>query len=62
MMASVEGDTFGRPSMLFEAPLIDYDVAAGRFLGVLRDSTVAQDPVNVVLQWFDELKRLVPAN
>jgi serine/threonine-protein kinase len=63
MAASVEGGTFGRPAMLFEAPLIDYDVAAdGRFLGVLRDATVPQAPVNVVLNWFDELRRLAPSN
>jgi hypothetical protein len=49
--------------MLFEAPLIDYDVTAdGRFFGVRRDSTVAEAPINVVLNRFDELKRLVPAN
>jgi hypothetical protein len=63
MTVSKEGDSFGRPSMLFETPLIGYDVAAdGRFLGVLRDSTIPQAPVNVVLNWFDELKRLVPVN
>ena len=63
MVASLDGGTFGRPAMLFEAPLIDYDVAPdGRFLGVLRDATVPQASVNVVLNWFDELKRLVPGN
>jgi serine/threonine protein kinase len=61
MAVAVERDTFGRPSMLFEAPLIGYDVARdGRFLGVLRDSTVPQAPDNVVLNWHEELKRLVP--
>jgi hypothetical protein len=63
MVAIADGQTFGRPSMLFQMPLIGYDVAAdGRFLGVLRDSTVPQAPVNVVLNWHEELKRLVPTN
>jgi len=61
MAVPVERETFGRPSVLFEAPLIGFDVAAdGRFLGVLRDSAVPPAPVNVVVNWFDELKRLVP--
>ena len=35
MAVAVQGRTFGRPSMLFTAPLFGYDVAAdGRFLGV----------------------------
>jgi len=63
MAVTVERDTFGPPSMLFEAPLIGYDVAAdGRFLGVLRDSSVPQAPVNIVVNWLDELKRLVPSD
>jgi Protein kinase domain/WD40-like Beta Propeller Repeat len=63
MAVAVQERTFGRPSMLFPAPLFGYDVAAdGRFLGVLRDSTVPQAPVNVVVNWFEELKRLVPSN
>jgi len=63
MAVAMEGRTFGRASMLFTAALLHYDVAAdGRFLGVLRDNTVAQAPVNVVINWSDELKRLVPGN
>jgi eukaryotic-like serine/threonine-protein kinase len=63
MFVPFEGSTFGRPSLLFTAPLVGYDVAAdGRLLAVLRDSTVPQAPVNVVVNWFDELKRLVPAD
>jgi Tol biopolymer transport system component len=63
MAVAVKGRTFGRPSMLFTAPLFGYDVAAdGRFLGVLRDSKVPQAPVNIVVNWSDELKQLVPTN
>ena len=59
----------GSPRVLFEAPLasygnnfITYDVAPdGRFFGI-RD--VNPDPpanqITVVLNWFEELKRLVP--
>jgi serine/threonine-protein kinase len=61
MIVTVQGDNFSRPSMLFSAPLIGYDVAPdGRFIGIMRDSTVPQAPVNVVVNWFDELTRLVP--
>jgi hypothetical protein len=63
MAVPVEGRSFGRPSMLFAAPLTGYDVASdGRFLGVLRDANAPQAPVNVVLNWLDELKRLAPGN
>jgi serine/threonine-protein kinase len=63
MVASRDASTIGRPSMLFDAPLIGYDLAAdGRFVGVLRDSSVPQAPVNVVLNWHEELKRLVPSD
>lgn len=63
MAVAVKGRTFGRPSMLFTAPLFGYDVAPdGRFLGVLRDSTVPQASINIVVNWSDELTRLVPTN
>jgi serine/threonine-protein kinase len=63
MTVGLQGDSFGRPTMLFSAPLIGYDVAAdGRFIGVMRDNTVPQAPVNIVLNWFDDLRRLVPSN
>ena len=49
--------------MLFTAPLIGYDVASdGRFLGVRRDAHASQAPVNVVMNWMDELKRLAPGS
>ena len=60
----------GSPRLLFEAPLVSYgnnlmsyDVApdSQRFLGI-RD--INPDPpatqINVVLNWFEELKRRVP--
>jgi serine/threonine-protein kinase len=62
LVATVAGTTVGRPTMLFDAPM-GYDVAAdGRFFGVLRDTSIPQAPVNVVINWFDELKRLAPRN
>ena len=61
MVASARGRTVGRPSMLFEKRLEGYDVARdGRFLAVVRDESAPPAPVNVVLNWFEELKRLVP--
>ncbi len=59
----------GPPRVLFEVPLasygnnfISYDVAPdGRFLGI---RNINPDPpanqINVVLNWHEELKRLVP--
>jgi serine/threonine protein kinase len=63
MAASVVGAAVGRPSMLFEKRIEDYDVAAdGRFLAVLPDPTAPPAPVNVVLNWLEELRRLAPTN
>jgi Tol biopolymer transport system component len=63
MAASVRDGTPGRPSVLFEKRLEGYDVAAdGRFLAVLPDEQTPPAPVNVVLNWFQELKRLVPVD
>jgi serine/threonine-protein kinase len=68
-ITSGPGFVAGSPRLLFEVPLvsygdsfISYDVAPdGRFLGI-RD--VNPDPptnqINVVLNWFEELKRRVP--
>jgi eukaryotic-like serine/threonine-protein kinase len=54
----------GRPRLLFEAPhLWSYDVAPDgtRFLMIRRDPSESGPPrVNVVLNWFEELKRRVP--
>ena len=63
MAVTLRSDTVGRPSMLFEKRMTGYDVAAdGRFLGVLPDEHAPLAAVNVVLNWLDELKRLVPTN
>ena len=49
--------------MLFEKRLEGYDVARdGRFLAVVPDQNAPPAPVNVVVNWFEELKRLVPSN
>ena len=68
-ITSGPGFVAGSPRLLFEVPLgsygdsfVSYDVAPdGRFLGI-RD--VNPDPptnqINVVLNWFEELKRRVP--
>ena len=60
----------GRPELLFESPYesvqrgvtTNYDVAEdGRFLMVQREETVANTwRINVVLNWFEELKARVP--
>jgi hypothetical protein len=73
MKSSATGLGAGRPQVLFEAAISirgvgsrPYDVARdGRFF-ILRDTETAKSgtPSNVavVLNWFEELKRLVPAN
>ena len=60
---------FGTPRKLFEAPYEthwlgkDYDLALdGRFLMVKVPPELAPRRVNVVLNWFEELERLVPAD
>ena len=63
----------GRPVVLFEDPYEldsfgpgnpNYDVAADgeRFLMVKRSEDVESSRIHVVLNWFEELKRLVPTN
>jgi hypothetical protein len=58
--------TLGRPSVLFEANDIEshYDVSPDgqRFLMLRRPAQAAGGPgqVNIVLNWFEELRRLVP--
>jgi hypothetical protein len=60
----------GKPKMLFEGPYVptprsfpDYDVSPDgqRFL-MLKANELAQAPaqINVVLNWFEELKQKVP--
>jgi Tol biopolymer transport system component len=61
MAVAIRGNTVSRPSMLFEKRLQGYDAGAdGRFLAALPDEHALPAPVNVVLNWFGELKRLVP--
>jgi serine/threonine-protein kinase len=61
MVAYLRDGTIGRPSMLFEKRMEEYDVAPdGRFLAVLPDEGAPPAPVSVVLNFFEELKRLVP--
>ena len=76
MAVSVETEpTFAHstPEMLFEGNYLvtgvgpNYDMAAdGRFLMITQDAPVdgtpAQAQIHVVLNWFEELKRLVPTN
>jgi serine/threonine-protein kinase len=54
----------GRPRLLFESPYLwSYDVAAdgSRFLMIRRDPAESGPPrVNVVLNWFEDVKRRVP--
>jgi hypothetical protein len=74
MTVAVEtGSTFNaeRPSLLLEVDYAsremrgygspDYDVSPdGRLLMVKRDSSPLLTEINLVLNWFEELKRLVP--
>jgi serine/threonine-protein kinase len=63
----------GTPSVLFEGRYVShsnppgfqyYDIAPDgkRFLMLKEESTQGQNQINVVLNWFEELKRLVPTN
>jgi hypothetical protein len=70
MAVSVETEpTFsaGKPTSLFEAPFedndmrtVNYDVTRddGHFIFVKRQEESTRPQINVVLTWFDELKRL----
>ena len=62
MAASVRGRDVGRPVMLFEQPWSGgYDVAPdGRFITALPDENAPPTPAHIVLNWFEELRRLVP--
>jgi len=63
MAAPARDGDFGRPEMLFERRLLGYSVARdGRFLAVLPDETAPPPVVDVVLNWFEELKRLAPVD
>ena len=57
----------GKPRLLFEGTYFqhqysyDYDVdSEGRFLMVKEEEEQAPGQINVVENWFEELKRLVP--
>ena len=56
----------GKPRVLFEDPRfnLNYDVAPdGESFFMLREAElVAPTHVNVILNWFEELKRLVPTD
>ena len=73
MVASVETEpelTFGKPEVLFEGQyshdpdiLRSYDVGPdGRLLMIRPAESQAPSQINVVQNWFEELKRLVPTN
>ena len=57
-----------KPRRLFEAPFAtgdrDYDVLPNDegFVMVQRETTEQRGELQVVLNWFQELKRLTPAN
>ena len=59
----------GTPRLLFEGAYAyarpaatNYDVdSKGRFL-MIREEERAADQINIVLNWFEELKRLVPTD
>ena len=65
------GFSSGKPRMLFDGPYQPsggypfYDVSADgqRFLMLkpVESQTSAQTQINVALNWFEELKRLVPS-
>jgi eukaryotic-like serine/threonine-protein kinase len=62
MATSLRDGVAGKPVVLFERKMRGYDVAAdGRFLAVLPDETAPPLPVNVVTNWQEELRRLVPS-
>ena len=62
MAVSLQGSAVGRPMALFEKRFEGYDVAAdGRFVAALRDEKAPPAPVNLVLNWTEELKARVPA-
>jgi len=65
--------TAGSPKVLFEGRYVNHSAPAGlqyydispdgkRFLMLKEDTAQEQTPINVVLNWFEELKRLVPTN
>ncbi len=78
MVASIQAKdqtlVAGKPGVLFEGRYVShsnppgyqyYDISPDgkRFLMLKEENLAeAQTPINVVLNWFEELKRLVPTN
>ena len=65
--------TAGSPRVLFEGQYVNHSVPTGyqyydiapdgkRFLMLKEDTAQEQAQINIVLNWFEELKRLVPTN
>ena len=55
------GEVAPSAALFTNKAIIQYDMAAdGRFLAILRDQSAAPAPVNIVLNWTNELKRLAP--
>ena len=63
----------GNPRILFEGRYVSHSSTPGyqyydispdgkRFLMMKEDTAVEQSQINVILNWFEELKRLVPTN
>ena len=55
----------GSPTVLFERPnIIDYDVTpdGNRFLVIERNVESMPTEIHIVVNWFEELNRLVPTN
>ena len=69
---TTEGDfRAGKPTLLFEGSFqtragstTNYDVSADgqEFVMIRSEESPAPPQIHVVLNWFDELKRLVPTN
>jgi serine/threonine-protein kinase len=69
-ISTEDGIAPGKPTLLFEGrfeggtrafPGSNYDVTPdGRFVMIRRDESAGPAQINVVLNWFEELKRLVP--
>jgi len=71
MSVMINAETFDAPQILFERPdirtarstgVLNYDIAEDgeRFLMVVASDTSTQ--FHIVLNWFDELERLIPAD
>ena len=60
MVVTLRDGVFGRPSLVFERRLFDFDVAPdGRFVAVIPDENAVPPVVDVVTNWFTKLEGLV---